>query len=145
LWIEEQLHEVLINWIADFNVSGLTVGPHPMQYCRDQMNALGVQRAADLSRLRNGQWVRIAGCVIVRQRPGTAKGFVFLSIEDETGIANAILTPDIFRNNRRTIVDGRFLLLEGRLQNVDDVVSVKVSTAQVIDVTAAIAVSHDFH
>jgi len=136
--IEERL-------VADFNVSGLTVGPHPMQYCREQMNALGVQRAADLSRLRNGQLVRIAGCVIVRQRPGTAKGFVFLSIEDETGIANAILTPDIFKNNRRTIVDGRFLLLEGRLQNVDDVVSVKVSSAQVIDVTAAIAVSHDFH
>jgi error-prone DNA polymerase len=109
------------------------------------MDALGVKRAADLSRVRNGQLVRIAGCVIVRQRPSTAKGFVFLSIEDETGIANAILTPDIFKTNRRTIVDGRFLLLDGRLQNVDDVVSVKVSAAQIIDVTAAIAVSHDFH
>jgi error-prone DNA polymerase len=131
--------------VADFNVSGMTVGPHPMQYCRAQMDALGVKRAADLSRVRNGQLVRIAGCVIVRQRPSTAKGFVFLSIEDETGIANAILTPDIFKTNRRTIVDGRFLLLDGRLQNVDDVVSVKVSAAQIIDVTAAIAVSHDFH
>jgi error-prone DNA polymerase len=131
--------------VADMNLTGLTVGPHPMQYCRDRMNALGVKRAADLHRLRNGQTVRIAGCVIARQRPSTANGFVFLSLEDETGIANAILTPDIFKSNRQTIVDGRFLLLDGRLQNIDKVVSVKVSAARIIDVTAAMAVSHDFH
>jgi error-prone DNA polymerase len=83
--------------------------------------------------------------VIARQRPGTANGFVFLSLEDETGIANAILTPDIFKQYRQAIIDGRFLLLDGRLQNVDNVVSVKVSAARIIDVTAAMAVSHDFH
>jgi error-prone DNA polymerase len=131
--------------IADMNRTGLTVGPHPMSYCRDRMNALGVRRAVGLGRIRNGQMVRIAGCVIARQRPGTANGFVFLSLEDETGIANAILTPDIFKQYRQTIIDGRFLLLDGRLQNVDNVVSVKVSAARIIDVTAAMAVSHDFH
>ena len=109
------------------------------------MNALGVWRAVDLASIRNGQMVRIAGCVIARQRPGTANGFVFLSLEDETGIANAILTPDIFRQYRQTVIDGRFLLLDGRLQNIDRVVSVKVTAARIIDVTAAIAVSHDFH
>jgi error-prone DNA polymerase len=131
--------------VADFNVTGMTVGPHPMHYCREQMQALGVQRAIDLPGLRNGQMVRIAGCVIARQRPGTAHGFVFLSLEDETGIANAIVTPDLFQLYRQTIVDGRFLLLDGQLQNIDRVVSVKVSAARIIDVTAAIAVSHDFH
>jgi error-prone DNA polymerase len=98
-----------------------------MSYCRDRMTALGVRRAVDLGKIQNGKIVRIAGCVIARQRPGTANGFVFLSLEDETGIANAILTPDIFRQYRQTIIDGRFLLLDGRLQNVDNVVSVKVS------------------
>ncbi|HEY2572628.1 MAG TPA: error-prone DNA polymerase, partial [Verrucomicrobiaceae bacterium] len=128
--------------VADFNGTGMTVGPHPMHYCREQMQAMGVTRAIDLARVRNGKTVRIAGCVIARQRPSTANGFVFLSLEDETGIANAILTPDIFKSNRQTIIDGRFLLLDGRLQNIDKVVSVKVSAARVIDVTAAMAVSH---
>src|SRR4051812_35722409 len=97
--------------VAGMNLTGVTGGAQPMSYCRDRMNALGVRRAVDLGRIRNGQIVRIAGCVIARQRPGTASGFVFLSLEDETGIANAILTPDIFRQYRQTIIDGRFLLL----------------------------------
>jgi error-prone DNA polymerase len=116
-----------------------------MSYCRDEMNRLGVTRATDLERMRNGVFVKIAGCVIARQRPGTAKGFVFLSLEDETGIANAILEPEVFQRNRYTIVDGKFLLLEGRLQNVDNVISVKVSKAEKLSVSKASTVSHDFH
>jgi error-prone DNA polymerase len=131
--------------VADFSGTGMTVGPHPMTYCREEMNALGVKRAKDLPYIPNGEFVRIAGCVIARQRPGTARGFVFLSLEDETGISNAILTPDVFQQNRRTIVDGRFLLLEGQLQNVDNVVSVKVSAAKALSVTQAETQSHDFH
>ncbi len=131
--------------VADFNGTGMTVGPHPMNYCRDAMNALGVQRAIDLERIPNGRIVRIAGCVIARQRPGTAKGFVFLSLEDETGISNAIVTPDIFQQNRYTIVYGNFLRFEGQLQNLDKVISVKVSTVRTISVTAATTMSHDFH
>jgi len=130
--------------VADFYGTGLTAGPHPMTYCREQMNQLGVKRAIDLEHLPNGQFVRIAGCVIARQRPGTAKGFVFLSLEDETGIANAILTPDTFQQNRLTITDGKFLLLEGRLQNYDNVISVKVSAARKLTVTDAATISHDF-
>ncbi|MGH9351747.1 MAG: error-prone DNA polymerase, partial [Terriglobia bacterium] len=82
---------------ADFKITGLTVGRHPMAWRRAEMQALGVWPAAELHRAPNGKRVRIAGCVICRQRPGTAKGFVFLSIEDETGIANAIVTPDLFQ------------------------------------------------
>jgi len=131
--------------VADFYGTGMTVGPHPMTHCREQMNALGVKRAIDLDNIPNGRRVRIAGCVIARQRPGTAKGFVFLSLEDETGISNAVITPDVFEKNRYTIVDGRFLLLEGRLQNIDNVISVKVATARTIPVTDAETISHDFH
>src|SRR5439155_23478789 len=70
---------------ADFGGTGFTIGRHPMAYRREEMNALGVTPARGLLRMRHGRTVRVAGCVIVRQRPGTAKGFVFLSMEDETG------------------------------------------------------------
>ena len=131
--------------VADFHGTGMTVGHHPMTYCRTEMNQMGVTRATDLEHIGNGTVVRIAGCVIARQRPGTAKGFVFLSIEDETGIANATIEPEVFLKNRYTIVDGKFLLLEGRLQNQDNVISVKVTAAQKLAVSKASAVSHDFH
>src|SRR5262249_39783353 len=107
--------------VADFQGTGMTVGPHPMAYYRDELNAMRVVRAADLANIRNGRAVRVAGAVICRQRPGTAKGFVFLSLEDETGISNVIITPDIFEQNRYTIVAGKFILVEGQLQNVDNV------------------------
>jgi error-prone DNA polymerase len=81
--------------VADFDGTGLTVGPHPMQYRREDLNQMQVRRAADLAKLPNGISVRIAGNVIARQRPGTAKGFIFLSLEDETAISNAIITPEL--------------------------------------------------
>jgi len=131
--------------VADFHGTGMTVGPHPMAYYRVELNAMGVLRAADLASIRNGAYVRIAGAVIARQRPGTAKGFVFLSLEDETGISNAIITPGTFDQNRFTVVGGRFLLIEGRLQNVDNVISVKADRVEVLPVSEAVVVSHDFH
>jgi len=131
--------------VADFHGTGMTVGPHPMAYYRDEMDARGVLRAADLASRRNGTSVRVAGAVIARQRPGTAKGFVFLSLEDETGISNAIITPDIFDQNRFTVVGGRFLLIEGRLQNVDNVISVKAERVEILPVSDAAVASHDFH
>ena len=79
--------------VADFHGSGMTAGPHPMSYCRARLDAMNVKRACDLARIRDGEYTRVAGCVIARQRPGTAKGFVFLSLEDETGIANVIVRP----------------------------------------------------
>ena len=90
-----------------------------------EMKALGVRSAAELRSIPAGKLVRIAGGVIARQRPGTAKGFVFLSLEDETGIANAIITPDLFEQNRFTIVREQFLLVEGRLEKQDNVISVR--------------------
>jgi error-prone DNA polymerase len=131
--------------VADFRGTGLTVGPHPMTYHRDEMNRRGVRSAIELPNMRNGIRVQTAGCVIARQRPGTAHGFVFLSLEDETGIANAIITPDLFEKNRLLLVSERFLLVDGVLQNVDNVVSVKAHRVMSLDVTNAQTTSHDFH
>jgi error-prone DNA polymerase len=118
--------------VADYRGTGLTVGPHPMAYHR-------------LELARRGIWVKTAGCVIARQRPGTAHGFVFLSLEDETGIANAIVTPDLFERNRVALVSERFLLVEGVLQNIDNVVSVKADRVSALEITEAATSSHDFH
>jgi error-prone DNA polymerase len=131
--------------VADFHGTGLTVGPHPMAYYRDEMSRRGIVRAIDLAGIRNGKYVSIAGAVIARQRPGTAKGFVFLSLEDETGISNAIITPDTFQQHRFTIIEGKFLLIEGRLQNVDNVISVKADRVEGLPVSNAAITSHDFH
>ncbi len=131
--------------VADFRGTGMTVGPHPMAYRRAEMKALGVRSAIELRHVPNGKPVRIAGCVIARQRPGTAKGFLFLSLEDETGIANAIITPGLFERNRLTLVQEQFLLVEGKLQNQDNVISVKAERVLPLAVTNAETSSHDFH
>src|ERR1700751_6233429 len=89
------------------------------------MKRQGVVPAEDLARLPNGKRVRIAGAVIARQRPGTAKGFVFLSLEDETGISNAIITPQTYEKYQLIVVHQQFLLVEGELQNQENVISVK--------------------
>ena len=131
--------------LADFSGTGMTIGPHPMAYCREELNPLGVLRASDLAVIPNGRRVRVAGCVIARQRPGTAKGFVFLSLEDETGIANIIVTPDVLERYRATIIQGKFLLFDGPLQNVDNVIHVKAARVEEIAVLRAAPPSRDFH
>jgi error-prone DNA polymerase len=131
--------------VSDFHGTGVTVGPHPMAYRRAEMNALGVRRAIELERLPHGRRVKTAGCVIARQRPGTARGFVFLSLEDETGIANAIITPDLFERNRLLLVSEKFLLVEGVLQNQDNVISIKAERLLPLAITRAETRSHDFH
>jgi error-prone DNA polymerase len=131
--------------VADFRGTGMTVGPHPMRYHRARMKRQGVVTASELNNLPDGTHVRFAGGVIARQRPGTAHGFVFLSLEDETGIANAIITPRLFEEYHVVIVHQQFLLIEGRLQNQDNVVSVKVENVQGLAVTQAETTSHDFH
>ncbi len=131
--------------VADFRGTGMTVGPHPMSYHRARMEKMGVRRAIELGQLPNGRKVRIAGGVIARQRPGTAKGFVFLSLEDETGVANAIVNPDLFQQNRLLLGTEQFLLIEGILQNQDGVISVKALRVAPVKITRAHTVSHDFH
>jgi error-prone DNA polymerase len=131
--------------LADFRGTGLTIGPHPMRYYRAQMNALGVTPAGLLHRLPHGRHIRVAGGVIARQRPGTAKGFVFLSLEDETGICNIIITPDLFECHRVDIVTQQFLLIDGTLQALDGVISVKAQMVSPLAAITAQSLSHDFH
>ena len=131
--------------VADFRGTGLTVGPHPMAYHREQLQNAGVRRAIELKSVPNGRRTRIGGCVIARQRPGTAKGFVFLSLEDETGVANAIINPDLFQKNRLLVSSEQFLMIEGILQNQDNVISVKAERVLPLAITQAETVSHDFY
>ena len=95
--------------------------------------------------MSNGERIDYAGLVICRQRPGTAKGFVFLSIEDETGVANAIVTPDLFQKNRLLLSSAQFLMVEGILQNQDNVISVKAERVLPLSITRAETNSHDFY
>jgi error-prone DNA polymerase len=130
---------------ADFHGTGVTVGPHPMAYHRAVLSGMGVVCSSDLAKLRDGRKTRIAGCVIARQRPGTAKGFVFLSLEDETGISNAIVTPSVYEQYRRLVTYGKFLIVEGKLQNQENVVSVKADIVRSLEINAVDVRSHDFH
>jgi error-prone DNA polymerase len=129
---------------ADYAGTGLTAGPHPMAYHRAALREQGVLSAAELAQKGNLPYVRIAGCVIARQRPGTAKGFVFLSLEDETGIANVILTPDFFESNRAVATRSRFLRIEGPLQNQGGVIHVRARRIIPLELTAADVRSRDF-
>jgi error-prone DNA polymerase len=131
--------------VADYAGTGLTIGPHPMAFKRPSLVLGGVLRAIDLPRQRNGRRVRVAGAVITRQRPGTAKGFVFLTLEDETGIANVIVQPDLFAADRVTIVGEPFLLVEGTLQIQDGVTSVKADRVQRLPGDEPAPESHDFY
>jgi error-prone DNA polymerase len=130
---------------ADYNGTHLTVGPHPMSYLRERCNSLKVWPAADLPKARAGDTIRIAGNVICRQRPGTAKGFVFITLEDETGISNAIVTPPLFEELRLVITEEPYLLIEGRLQNSQNVIVIqarKIERLPTDNLTGS--VSHDF-
>lgn len=115
---------------ADYRNSGLTVGPHPMALRRHELDARGVVRISRLSDLSDGAPVSVAGAVIVRQRPPTAKGFFFLTLEDETGIANAIVSPALFERERATMISAPWLLLHGTVQHQDGVTHVRVSHAE---------------
>jgi error-prone DNA polymerase len=131
--------------VADYAGTGLTIGPHPMAFEREGLALRGVLRAADLSAARSGRRVRVAGAVITRQRPGTAKGFVFLTLEDETGIANVIVRPDLFDRARLSIVGEPFLVIEGVLQQQDGVTSVRAERVAPLGARQAPRPgSHDF-
>jgi error-prone DNA polymerase len=130
---------------ADYFGTGLTIGRHPMYFLREGLNTRGVLRAGDLAGLRNGRLVKVAGAVVVRQRPGTAKGIVFISLEDETGIFNAVVMPDVFDKYRLTILTESYLLIDGKVQNVEGIIHILAKSVERIEPISPIAGSHDFH
>jgi len=111
--------------LADYRGTGITTGPHLMSHLRSELRSRGVSSAEELKRIPNGEWVRIAGVVIVRQRPATAKGFLFITLEDETGISNAIVVPKVFQNYRALLQTAGLLMVEGPLQNREGVIHVR--------------------
>jgi error-prone DNA polymerase len=111
--------------VADYGATTITAGPHVMTYLRGELDARGVVPAADLARLSNGRTVRVAGHVIVRQRPGTAKGMCFLTLEDETGTANAFLTPPLFERWRVVLNTSSLIEVEGTLEQRQNVTHVR--------------------
>ena len=130
--------------MADYAGTSLTIGPHPLAMRRAELALRGVLRAIDLPRGRHGRRVRVAGAVITRQRPGTAKGFVFLTLEDETGIANIIVQPDLFSAQKTTIVGEPYLIVEGLLQIQEGVTSVKAERVLPLAGGGPQPDSHDF-
>jgi error-prone DNA polymerase len=131
--------------VSDYAGTGLTVGRHPMFYRREQLRRQGVVAARDLRSCADGSFVRAAGCVIARQRPGTAQGFVFISMEDETGIANVIVTPDLYERERVIVTRCKFLLAEGVLQHQNGVIHVKATRLVSLAGQGMALQSHDFH
>ena len=133
--------------IADYAGTSLTIGAHPMTFRRHELSMRGVLRAIDLPRVRSGRRVRTAGMVITRQRPGTAKGFVFLTLEDETGVANIIVRPDFYDKERAVIITASFLIIEGIVQTVDGVTAIRAERAYPLEGLSAESAfdSHDFH
>jgi error-prone DNA polymerase len=129
---------------ADYGGTQMTLGPHPLSYRREQLRRRGIVTAADLVRYRNGDLVRTAGAVIVRQRPGTAKGLLFLTLEDETGMSQAVISPDLLQRHRKLIVGSAGLVVEGVLQKRDGSISVRGERFWAIEEMLAIP-SHDFH
>lgn len=129
---------------ADYETMSLTTGPHPMKLLRAALP--NAWRAIDVVQAQHGSRIEIAGNVICRQRPGTAKGFVFISLEDETGVSNAIVTPDLFERLRLLLTEEPFLSIEGTVQNTDGVTLVKAERIKPIaHAQLAGSESHDFH
>ena len=130
---------------ADFRGTAITLGAHPLAQHRSRLDRQGVVLCSKLASLPDGTFVSVAGAVIARQRPGTAKGFVFLSLEDETGIANIIIAPPLFEKEHTTVVHQSFLIVRGTLQNQDGVISVKAGRIEPFVFLQTKMSSHDFH
>jgi error-prone DNA polymerase len=131
--------------VSDFHGTGMTVGPHPMYYRRDEMRSLNIKSSAELKAMKHGKSATIAGAVITRQRPGTAKGLIFLTLEDEHGNANVIVMPDVFEKYRQDVLGPTFVRVSGTVQNQDGIVHLKAQHIEPLVVSAAAVESHDFH
>jgi error-prone DNA polymerase len=151
-WLEEdaqsqplQQMNVEERLVADYGGTGLTIGKHPMHYRRQALCRQGVLTASELQKRRNGEYVKTAGLAIVKQRPGTAKGVVFMSAADETGIFNIIVSKEFFEKYKLTVKRCKFFLVEGKLQSEDDVVHVQAKRIIQLSNNGLALASHDFH
>jgi error-prone DNA polymerase len=131
--------------LADYRSHSLTVGPQLVAFHRKELEGEGVVRAVDVLALPNGRWTRIAGMVIARQHPTTVRGLIFVTLEDETGHANAVIMPEVFASHRAMLLGSPLLVIEGPLQNVDGVATVQARRLRRFGAAPAVPRSHDFH
>ena len=131
--------------VADYHGTGLTVGPHPIAYRRAELRRRGIKSASELKDLPHGKPAVTAGCVITRQRPGTAKGLIFMTLEDETGHSRVIVRPDFYEKNRRAVLYERFVQVSGLIQNQDGVVHLVAKAIRPLALSTVETSSRDFH
>jgi error-prone DNA polymerase len=131
--------------VSDYHGTGMTTGPHPMFYRREEMRRQNIKSAAELRAMENGRKAMVAGAVITRQRPGTAKGLIFITLEDETGNSNVIVMPDVYERYRQEVLEPRFIRVSGTVQNQDGIVHLRAERVEPLMVSAAQVASHDFH
>jgi error-prone DNA polymerase len=131
--------------VSDYHGTGLTTGPHPMFYRRSEMHRLNIKSAAEMRAMAHGRRAIVAGAVITRQRPGTASGLIFLTLEDETGYANVIVMPHVYEKYRQAVLEPKFIRVSGTVQNQDGIVHLKAEHVEALSVSAAQMTSHDFH
>jgi error-prone DNA polymerase len=112
--------------VEDYRSTGLSLRCHPLAFLRDDLRARGMRPCSDLATARDGKWIAIAGMVLVRQRPGSASGVTFITIEDETSVANLIVWPSVFEQQRRVILSAGLLGCHGRVQREGEVIHVIV-------------------
>ncbi len=108
--------------VADYRANGLSLRAHPLSFLRGTLTSLGARPCTRLAEARDGTRLTVCGLVLMRQRPGSAKGTLFLTLEDETGIANLIVRPDLFERSPRTVLAARLMACRGRVQRVGEVV-----------------------
>jgi error-prone DNA polymerase len=137
--------EVEDRLVSDYHGTGMTTGPHPMFYRREEMRRQNIKSAAELRAMANGRKATVAGAVITRQRPGTAKGLIFITLEDETGNSNVIVMPDVYERYRQQVLEPRFIRVSGTVQNQDGIVHLRAERLEPLTVSEAQLVSHDFH
>ena len=131
--------------VSDYHGTGLTTGPHPMFYRRAEMHRLNIKSAAEMRAMAHGKRATVAGAVITRQRPGTASGLIFLTLEDETGYANVIVMPHVYEKYRQAVLEPKFIRVSGTVQNQDGIVHLKAEHVEALSISAAQMKSHDFH
>ncbi|HZU33607.1 MAG TPA: error-prone DNA polymerase, partial [Candidatus Angelobacter sp.] len=131
--------------VSDYHGTGLTTGPHPMFYRREEMRSMNIKSAAELRETKHGKRATVAGAVITRQRPGTASGLIFLTMEDETGYSNVIVMPQVYEKYRQAVLQPRFIRVSGTVQNQDGIVHLRANQVEPLMISAVEIESHEFH
>ncbi len=123
--------------VEDYHHVGLSLRSHPVSFLRSDLHRRRIVACAEAMESRDGRWLEAAGIVLVRQRPGSAKGVMFITLEDETGIANLVVWPKVFEANRRAVLSASMISVRGRIQREGEVVHLVAQ--RIVDLSAELA------